>query len=170
MRKLLAAITVIFAVVAATGVYQAFRYYPRGSQWWSDVHRWSSILLMLLVLAALFVWLRNRATAQRGAVQVSGLVVATIAVIAAFVTGPTLQWESLARFRVDLDIRGVFDTDGLMSVVADGQVHSAETFRRTVWVHTTILPILLAAAVAVVWFLSSRQARVGHDEAVEVVQ
>ena len=170
MRRLLVALTVTFVVVASTGVYQAFEYYPRGSQWWSDVHRAASILLVLLLLAALFVWLRNRATLCRGVVQVLALLVGTIAVIAAFVTGPTIHWEQLALWKVTVgsEIGGVFE-DGIKFVVADGQVHGVDTFRRSVWAHVVVLPVLFVGALAVVWYFSTRAAaREAHDD-VEVM-
>ena len=158
-------------MVAATGLYQAFRFRPDGSQWWSDVHRWSSIVLVLLLLAALFVWLRERAALRHGVVQVLVLVVATVAVVAGFVTGPTIHWDQMALFEVTIgsDIRGVFDTADLVFVLADGQEQTAATFRRSVWAHVVILPVVFALALAVVWYLSRRASvEAPRDESVEV--
>jgi hypothetical protein len=171
VRRLLAALTATFVVVAVTGVYEAMEYHPGGSQWWSDVHRWASVVLVVLLLTALFLWLRERPLVRRGVAQVLALVVATIAVAAAFVTGPTIHWDQLAFFEVSVgaDIKGVFDTDALVFVLADGQEHTAETFRRSVWAHVVILPVVFVVALAVVWYLSHRVRAGGtRDDVVEV--
>jgi hypothetical protein len=97
--------------------------------------------------------------------------VATIAVIAAFITGPTIHWDQLAFSEVSVgsDINGVFDTDALVFVLADGQEHTAETFRRTVWAHVVVLPVVFAGSLAVVWYLSRRlRAQRARDDVVEV--
>ncbi len=150
-------------------MHQAVEYHPGGSQWWSDVHRFASVVLMVLLLVALFVWLRERALLRRGVVQVLALALATVAVVAAFVTGPTIQWDQLAFFEVSgggAGIEGVFDTDALAFVLADGQEHTAATFRRSVWAHVVILPVVFAVALAAVWYFSRRApagAAHGHD-------
>jgi hypothetical protein len=172
MRRLLAALTATFAVVVATGVHQAIAYHPGGSQGWSDVHRFASVVLMVLLLVVLFVWLRERARLRKGVVQVLALVVATVAVVAALITGPTIQWDQLAFFEVSgggADIEGVFDTDALAFVLADGQEHTAETFRRSVWAHVVILPVVFAIALTAVWYLSRRApAGTAHGHELEV--
>jgi hypothetical protein len=170
VRRLLAALTCVFVLVAATGTYEAFRYRPDGSQWWADVHRWSSVVLVLLLLATLFVWLRERSVLHRGAVQVLALVAAAIAAIAAYVTGPTIHWHQLALGTVTAGsaIEGVF-VDGITFVIADGQVLGVDTFRRSVWAHVVILPMAFALALAVVWYLAPRTcAGAPRDESVEV--
>jgi hypothetical protein len=170
VRRLLAALTAAFVVVAATGVHQAFRYRPDGSQWWSDVHRWSSIVLVLALLATLFVWLRERPALRRGAVQVVALAVAAVAVVAGYLTGTAIHWDQLALGTVSVgaDVRGVFE-GGVEFVVADGQVLGVDTFRRSVWAHVVVLPVVFAVALAVVWYLS-RRASLGApgEESVEV--
>jgi hypothetical protein len=160
VRALLAAVTAVLVVVAASGVYQAFEYQPLGSQWISGVHEWSSLLLVALVVVALFVWLRNRAIVRYGGALALLWAGATVCVIAAFVTGPTLHWEQLALGAASgsTDPRGVFDLGDVLFVLSDGRENTFETFRRTVWVHTTILPVLLVSVLAVVWYLSGRRA------------
>ncbi|MET0275286.1 MAG: hypothetical protein ABW211_00410, partial [Acidimicrobiia bacterium] len=62
MRKVLIVLSALFVVVAGTGVNQAFRYFPRGSQWVGDVHEWSSYALIVVTLVALAMWLSWRVT------------------------------------------------------------------------------------------------------------
>jgi hypothetical protein len=160
VRGLLVAVTAAFVVVAASGVYQAFEYQPLGSQWVSDVHQWSSYLFVGLVVVALFVWLRNRGVVRHGGALALLWAGATVCVVAALVTGPTLHWEQLALGAVsgDGDPHGVFDLGDVLFVLSDGRENTYGTFRRSVWVHTTILPVLLVSSLALVWYLSGRRA------------
>jgi hypothetical protein len=158
VRKVLSALSVVFVVVAATGAYQAFRYRPHGSQWVSDMHRWSSYALVALVLVALAMWLTRRVTLGRGGAF--ALAIALVAALVGFFTGGATHWEQLALKEVIAGggRRGVIDLSGVAFVITDGRVLQPDTFRRTVVVHTLIVGVVLAVMLGLSWYFVVRKA------------
>jgi hypothetical protein len=159
VRKVLIALSALFVVVAATGGYQAFRYRPDGSQWVSDVHRWSSYLLVAVTLVALAMWLTRRVTLGRGGAF--ALAIALVAALVGLFTGGAIHWDQLVRLTgpgggTIKGVRGVIDLARAQFVVVDGHLFAADTFHRTVIVHTLVVGLVLAAMLGLTWYFTLR--------------
>jgi hypothetical protein len=158
VRKVLFALSILVVVVAATGGYETFRYRPDGSQWVSDLHRWSSYALILVTLVALAMWLTRRVTLGRGGAF--ALAIALVAALVGFFTGGAIRWEQLALSDVTAGggRRGMLDLSGVVFVIVDGRVLQPDTFHRTVIVHTLVVGVVLAVMLGLAWYFVKRHA------------
>jgi quinol---cytochrome c reductase cytochrome b subunit, bacillus type len=177
VRKLLIALSATFVVVAATGVYQAFRYLPTAARAWPGqgfapagrgliydttdiVHRWASYLLVALVLATAVVRAAGTVKARAWSAANVALAAVGMAAVAAIVTGPRLQWDQLALWAVTVGtdhFRGVFWSDESVKFILRGsQELGLGEFRRDVWLHTLVFPLLAACGIGVLWYACTR--------------
>ena len=159
MRKLVIALSVTFVVLVATGVYQAFRYLPGPQPFVATVHRWSAYLLLALLLATAVAH-ATRAAGARASSSVN-IVLAAIAVatVAAIVTGPMLQWDQLALWAVTVGnehIDGVFLSDSVKYILRGSQELGVSEFRRDVWLHVLVFPLVVAGGLGALWYAATR--------------
>jgi quinol-cytochrome oxidoreductase complex cytochrome b subunit len=164
VRKLLIASTATFAVLVATGLYQAFRYFPREDSSASTVHRWSAYLLVALLLATAVVHaMRTRPTLTMQASAWSmanvAVAVAAVAVVAGIVTGPMLQWDQLALSAVTVDkhIDGVFWSENVKFILRGSEELGLSEFRRDVWLHILVFPLIAAGGLGALWYACTRR-------------
>jgi len=163
VRKLLIALCATFVVLVGTGVYQAFRYHPREDSSVSTVHRWSAYLLVALLLATAVVHaMRARPSLgkQASAWSTANLALAVVAVaaVAGIVTGPMLQWDQLALSAVTVDkhIDGVLWSENVKYILRGSQELGLSEFRRDVWLHILVFPLIAAGGLGVLWYNLTR--------------
>ncbi len=134
-------------VLVATGVYVTFRYRPDASGTdlaMARLHRWSGIVVgpVAVVITALLI--------PRRVLRVY------VAVLVFFVawtfttaTGRRLVWDQvgLSEVTVGHDVHGVFFLHHpAVFVLVDGHEYSWEHFRNLFWLHSALLPMVMAAA------------------------
>jgi quinol-cytochrome oxidoreductase complex cytochrome b subunit len=173
------ALVALFLVVAGTGLYQAFRYRPDAQSAWPAlkttsvsrdalydttefVHRWGAYLFVALVVATAVLWAWTRAKRARSAWGTEvALAVVGVAAIGCVVTGPKLRWDQLALWAVTVgsDFPNLFELAQVKFVLIGSKEIAVDDFRRMVWTHTAILPAILAVALGVAWWRSSRATR-----------
>lgn len=162
MTRALAWGAAVLAVVAtATGVAAAFRYRPDATGFALGVqrlHAFAGIALaaVLVVTLAVLVW--ERRPDRRHGLPAFGVVAAAgVLLVVEVWTGWRIAWDQVALSAVTpgLDVRGVFLRDlPLRFVIVDGREVGVTDFRRSVWLHLLVLPVLVAAASAfVVWWM-----------------
>ena len=180
MRKLLIALTATFVVVVVSGLYQGFRYQPAAEAAWPGlkvhgggrsvlydttefVHRWGSYLFVALLLATAVVWVSSRARRVRpGWGADASLVVVALAAIACVITGPRLRWDQMALWAVtmgDSAFRNLWELTNVKYVLVGSKELGVDEFRRSVWVHTAILPAVIALALGALWAIVVRSTR-----------
>jgi quinol-cytochrome oxidoreductase complex cytochrome b subunit len=175
VRKLLLASSATFTVLVATGIYQAFEYRPTAEMAWGSsrgrgagppvlyrttelLHRWSAFVLVGLVIAIAVV--RATRAAKDHAWSMANVALGAVAVtaVAGIVTGPMLRWDQLALWAVTVasDIRGVFWSDSVKYVLRGSQELGVGEFRRNVWLHVLVFPLVAAGGIGVLWYACRR--------------
>ncbi|HEX5587957.1 MAG TPA: cytochrome b N-terminal domain-containing protein [Acidimicrobiia bacterium] len=167
MRKLLVALSATFVVLVATGIYQAFRYFPGKASVASTLHRWSAYLLLALLVATAFVH-ATRALGARGRTMANlALAVVSVAAIAGVVTGPMLQWDQLALWAVTVGrehLDGVFWSDSVKYILRGSHEVGLSEFRRNVWLHVLVFPLVTVGGIGVLWYACTRSAPAAQPE------
>lgn len=167
MRKLLVALGATFVVLLGTGLYQTWRYSPRGTGFAYDatevVHRIGAWVFVALVVAVVAAWIaRSRGTGRSTFIAVLVLVVLALATVAAVITGRGIRWDNLALWAVTVgsEIRGVVGLHGVMFVAfAGGPTLSWDEFSTRVFLHLVVFPVGIVVCGGVLWFLSVRDDR-----------
>ncbi len=168
MTRLLAWIAAgLAAVVVVTGVYGAFRYRPDASgfglasQW---VHAVAGYGLAVVVVLGLVVVIWERRPDRRHGLPAFAVVavLAVLLVVEARI-GRRIVWDQAALWAVTVGsaIRGVILRDmAVKFLIVDGQEVGWGEFRRLVWLHLLVLPVLVAAGAGfVVWWVRHQGTR-----------
>lgn len=164
MIRALAWVGGVLAVVAiATGVYAAFRYRPDATGFglgMQRLHALSSIAFAVVVVIGLaaFVWER-RPDRRHGLPAFAAIAVIGLVLVVQTVIGGRIAWDQVALWAVVgpdslHHVRGVFLRDlPLKFVITDATELGVGSFRRHVWVHLVVLPVLVGLGVGsvVVW-------------------
>lgn len=154
---------VLAAVVIATGVHVTFRYRPDASGFTLGVqrlHAFASIAFAVVVLVGLaaLVWER-RPDRRHGLPAFAVVAVVAIAFVIEARLGWDLAWNQVRMYAVIGGetlhrVRGVLLRDlPVEHVVVDTTWHGVGAFRRRVWAHAVVLPVLIGAGIGfvVVW-------------------
>jgi len=161
---------VLAAVVVATGVYGAFRYRPEASGLTLVVQRLHAVSAVVLAVVtvvggAALVWER-RPDRRHGLPAFAVIGVVALLLAAAVWSGWRIAWDQLALWAVTPPAatgggtRGVFLHGVPVKVVlVDGVEVGATAFRRTVWAHVVVLPVLVGVGIAFVVVWTRRFAR-----------
>lgn len=160
---------ILAAVAIGTGVYVAFRYRPDASGvalGMQRLHALSSIVLALVTVVGLaaFVWER-RPDRRHGLPAFGVVLVVALALVVETRTGWRLAWNQVVMSEViggdTLDrARGVFLRDlPVEAFGVDGVRSGADDFRRTVWLHLAVLPVLIGVGIGFVVVWTRRFAR-----------
>ncbi len=158
-RILLAAVVVMGAVLAVTGVWLTFNYRPSAAQAWSDVpdadiatdwprlvHQMATVVLVPLVVAFLVVG----AVASERWRSATALLVTTLTLA---YTGTLLPWDQLALWAVTVgtNYQGMFGAafdDDVRFVLLNGAEISQATLALWLVVHAAVLPVVFAGLLA----------------------
>ncbi len=158
-RILLAAVMVLAAVLAVTGVWLTFNYRPNATQAWSDLgdtssgisgvrlaHQLASALLVPVLVAFLVVGV----VASRRWRPAAALLVTALAL---GYTGFLLPWDQLALWAVTVgtDYQGMLSaafSDDVRFVLLGGSEVSQATLRLWLVVHTVALTAVFAGLLA----------------------
>lgn len=128
-------------ILAATGIWLAFRYTPGGSGL-SGLH---NVLGAIAVLAALVAAATTVADDERSTAGVLPAVVVLAIVAGIYLTGPGLKWTSFDSTQPVGPQHGIavlFDKH--VGNVRDGRnVTTAQKYQRLAWLHTAALPAAL---------------------------
>jgi Domain of unknown function (DUF4405) len=160
LRALVVATLIAFGVVAVTGLVLSFRYLPEGAEddtTLSDVlgpiHEVSAYVTLLLVvlLAASALARVVQGTWQPIALVVGGIAIALIGLVVGIVRGARLAWDQLALWAVTAEApRGVWLSDTVRFVVRDSVEVGVGDYRRDVWIHVVVAPLLAVVGIATV--------------------
>ena len=174
---LLRALGITFAVLAVTGIYEAFRYLPTAADdgWWNEsaqfLHRWSAYAFVGVLLATAVAFATRGRDRSRAMAVWGGLAVAAVGAAAAIVTGPDLRWDQLALWAVTVgtDIKGVFRLSSVKFVLLGTEEIGLDDYRRTVWLHVLGFPVVALAGIGVLWCgVRRRAADIAERDDVEV--
>lgn len=170
MTKVLAWTVGVLAVVAvATGVYASFRYRPDATGFGLGVqrlHAWSAVALavVLVVGLATFVWARR--PDRRHGLPAFALV-ALLAVVLAVETsiGWALAWDQVALWAVTPAFSGIegvwLGGHPVRFLIVDAAEVGVDEYRRTVWTHVVVLPVVVVLGAGLVVWWVARFARPG---------
>jgi len=180
VRKLVVALAATFAVLLATGIYQAYRYVPSwapapgsGSSKPADhgfvydatetIHRVGAWVFCALVVAVVVVWVRRElGTTRSKFISVVVLAVLALATLAQMITGRGLRWSQLALWAVTAGSKkGVRFGSEVKFVIIGTKELSASEFSTRVFLHLVLFPIGIVLCGVVLWFLSTKWRRRG---------
>lgn len=168
MTRLLAWVAgVLSLVVVGTGLWATFRYRPDATGVGLGLQRLHALAgialaaVLVLGLAAL-VWER-RPDRRHGLPAFVVVAVLAVVLVLTVVGGRRLAWDQLVLGAVpdDLDAaRGVLLGDvALRFVVSDAREIAADDFRRQVWLHVLVLPVVTVLGAGFVVWWTRRHAR-----------
>jgi len=167
----------LFAVLIVTGIALTFRYRPTVTLPYANVtsleshspislrsvHRLAAVLFVpavgALATASIGLFLERR---TRGSIALS--LIAGVATLAAGFTGYLLPWDQLALWAVTTgsDMRGygpILRHDNVRYVILGSREIDVSTFSRWFWIHTLVVPLVIAAALIGLVITSRRPRR-----------
>ena len=162
---------VLAVVVVGSGVYTTFRYRPDATGIRLGIqrlHGLAGIALAVVVVVGLAAFIWERLPARKHGLPAFGVVVVVGVLLGVEVAlGWRVAWDQLALSAVPVDLddaRGILlrDLDVTFVLVGTREV-SLDDFRRLVWLHVLVLPVLVAAGAGFVLWWTRRFAARGRD-------